>query len=103
MGVLFRLEGHEGEISTCRFSFDETLIVSGSIDGTVRIWDVGENSTGECLIVLQEDSEVLDVALDSRGRTLVSGCSSGIGRVYDVRTGDCLWTLHGHSDEISRV
>lgn len=33
------LLGHSAEISAGKFNFDGTLIVSGSMDGTMRLWE----------------------------------------------------------------
>jgi WD40 repeat protein len=37
---VIRLQGHVGRIKSLRFGFDDALLVSASIDGTVGIWDI---------------------------------------------------------------
>ena len=39
--ALLRLEGHEGYVYSLDFSPDGSWIVTGSGDGTVRVWDAG--------------------------------------------------------------
>jgi transcription initiation factor TFIID subunit 5 len=38
------MTGHTGFIYTVSFSSDSTVLVSGSADGTVRVWDVNKNT-----------------------------------------------------------
>lgn len=52
------LEGHEYEVKALAFSSDDLLIASGSIDGTIKVWD---STTGFCL----EEHHNGDVCVDS--------------------------------------
>ena len=36
----FCFQGHAGTVNTVRFNEDSSVVISGSIDGTVRCWDV---------------------------------------------------------------
>jgi WD40 repeat protein len=40
-----RLQGHAGRIKSLRFGLADQVLVSGSIDGTVGVWDVGAGPT----------------------------------------------------------
>ncbi|HSS49527.1 MAG TPA: TIR domain-containing protein [Thermoanaerobaculia bacterium] len=75
-------------------------VVSGSSDGTLRMWDV---ESGKTLQTLEGHSaEVHAVAvLDSR--RVVSGSADGTMRVWDVESGQTLQTLQGHSDRVRAV
>ncbi|PNH06746.1 Outer row dynein assembly protein 16 [Tetrabaena socialis] len=78
-----------------------TLVVSGSIDCTSRLWDV---RSGRCLSVKQgHTDEVLDVAFDSAGTKFVSASADGTSRLYNTLTGVCQHTMVGHEGEISKV
>lgn len=44
------LKGHDGPVTSLTFSFDGATVVSGSLDGTARVWSVG---SGEPLKVLR--------------------------------------------------
>ena len=67
------------------------LIVSGSFDETVRIWDV---RTGKCLRALQAHSDpVTSTHFNRDGTLIVSSSYDGLCRVWDTATGQCLKTL----------
>jgi WD40 repeat protein len=65
------------------FSPDGRRIVSGSLDGTARIWDA---DTSEVVGILEDQSgPVMSVAVSLDGRQIVSGGVDGI-RIWDART-----------------
>eukprot|EP00605_Chrysophyceae_sp_TOSAG23-4_P000849 GSChrysophyteH1.ASY1.ANO1.940.1 assembled CDS len=70
---------------------DQILVVSGSADKTVRVWDV---STGQC--------EATCIGLNNRP-LVVSGSSDMTVRVWDVSTGQCEATWKGHSGAVWSV
>lgn len=60
------------------------LLATGSLDQTVRLWDVrearGSAHTFQC------DAEVLAIdVFPNGGYTIASGCSDGVVRIFDVR------------------
>jgi WD40 repeat protein len=71
-------------------------IVSGSYDGTVRVWDVDSGRELACLS--GHEGEVQSVAFDPRGRRIVSGSWDGTVRVWDVDSGACLEVIPGCGD-----
>jgi WD40 repeat protein len=65
------------------FSGDGRLLTSGSMDATVRLWDV---ATGLESATLQGHLRwVLSVAFSPDGRLLASGSRDGTIRLWDVR------------------
>ena len=55
-----------------------SLVLSGSIDTTARLWDV---RSGRCLSVKTgHTDEVLDVAFDAAGANFVSASADGTAR-----------------------
>lgn len=67
------------------------MIVSGSFDETVRLWDV---KSGKCLKVLPAHSDpVTSVAFNHDGSLIVSSSYDGLCRIWDASTGHCMKTL----------
>jgi WD40 repeat protein len=73
------------------FSYSGELVASGSVDRTVRLWDI---RTGECLKILQcHTSSINSFALNYDGK-LVATCSrDGTIMIWEIETGECLKIL----------
>ncbi|MBP6748946.1 MAG: WD40 repeat domain-containing protein, partial [Xanthomonadaceae bacterium] len=82
-------------------SADGGRVVSGSYDGTVRVWDA---LSGECVRELRGHTNwVLSVALSADGGRVVSGSDDGTVRVWDALSGECVCELRGHTDWVRSV
>ena len=87
------LVGHEGGVLSVDINLDGKIIVSGSYDETVRIWD-GES--GECLRVLKgHEISVNSVGVSGDGKRIVSGGRDKTIRMWDGETGECLKVIIG--------
>jgi WD40 repeat protein len=94
-------EGHAGPVRSVAFSADDRLIVSGSWDWTVRVWDA---QTGiECAVLEGHTNHVDCVAFSTNGRHVISGSRDRTVRVWDVQTGVQRAVLEGHTDEVTSV
>lgn len=78
------LVGHLDAVSTLTF-LDETLLVSTSRDGQLRLWDT---TSGEAPVVLPLESAVLDAAASPDGRHLVTARGDGLVQLWTVTPGD---------------
>ncbi|KAJ7108575.1 WD40 repeat-like protein [Mycena epipterygia] len=87
------LEGH-GQAVRALAARGRTL-VSGSSDGTVRVWDL---ITGVCRwVLLGHTHEVYSIALDPSRHQACSGSMDGTVRIWDLKSGRCAHTLTGHT------
>lgn len=79
--------GHEWQVTSLAISPNGILAVSGSDDGTIRIWDL---ASGRCLHALVGHHEAVGcVAFSPDGRRLLSGSSCGTLQEWDTQTGKC--------------
>ena len=100
------LNEHSGKVRSVAFSPDGQTLASGSDDGTIILWDV---KTGEPVGKLRIEythpvlqvklpSPVLSVAFSPDGNTLASGDYDKNVTLWDVKTGQPINKLSGHSD-----
>jgi WD40 repeat protein len=85
------------------FSPDGTLIVSGSEDKTLRLWDV---KTGQTIGQPMQGHEngVTSVAFSPDGSRIVSGSYDQTLRLWDARTGQPIGPpIRGHEDSVTSV
>jgi len=90
------LKGHTDGIMCLQFDDANSLLVTGSFDRTIRIWDV---DTAECLSVLVGHAACVR-AVQFDNAKLVSGSMDHTLKIWNLRTGACIRTLEGHSDGI---
>ena len=79
------LGGHSGEVSAVAWSPDGHHILTGSQDGTARIWDA---TTGENTLTLTHTDWVMAVAWSPDGHHILTGSPDGTARIWDATTGE---------------
>ena len=85
--------GHSGSVNSVAISPDGQILVSGSDDNTITIWDL---STGQELRTLTGHSDsVNSVVISPDGQTVVSGSSDKTIKIWQLSTGQELRTLEG--------
>ena len=81
------LSGHVRGVTSLAFSLDGTLLVSGSDDDTIKLWDM---QTGEVMGTFYDS--VYSVAISPDAITIASGSYCDV-HLWDVRTGKCHRTI----------
>ncbi|KAG2743277.1 WD40 repeat-like protein [Suillus brevipes Sb2] len=85
--IKMTLKGHEEEVNDVAFILGTRLLVSGSHDKSLRVWDLDTGKqVGEPL--LGHDAEVWVLAASPNGRWIVSGAVNGSILVWEVATNE---------------
>ncbi|EON69369.1 hypothetical protein W97_08629 [Coniosporium apollinis CBS 100218] len=93
--TLTRFSGHAGRINACAFGgTDDSVIVSGSFDATVRLWDTKSGSHKPLMVLSEAKDSISAVAV--AGHEIFAGSVDGRVRVYDLRMGQCFVDVLGH-------
>jgi WD40 repeat protein len=79
------LTGDTDRIHSMAFSPDGNTLVSGSYDGTVRLWDVAAHRQIGAPLAGHDD-KINSVAFSPDGKTLATGGADGTIRLWDVAT-----------------
>lgn len=87
--------GHTKSVAAVTFSPSSNLLVSGSKDKTVRLWDT---TSGSALQTLSgHDMQVEDLSFAPDGRLVASASADDTVRLWDVRTNAGIRTLNTSS------
>ncbi|RCH89026.1 hypothetical protein CU097_006939 [Rhizopus azygosporus] len=78
---------------------DLPIIISSSLDNTIKIWDL---HSGQCLRTLFGHIQGI-WGLDFDKLHIVSGSHDKTLRIWDTETGRCLYALEGHSSPVTAV
>jgi len=96
------LRGHNNFVSDVVISSDGQFALSGSWDGTLRLWEI---ATGKCTRrFVGHTKDVLSVAFSSDNRQIVSGSRDRTVKLWNT-LGECKFTIidEGHSEWVSCV
>ncbi|GJJ67835.1 hypothetical protein EMPS_00181 [Entomortierella parvispora] len=100
---------HSDNVNEVAFSPDGDLVASCSEDSTVRIYNPNTNKEVHVLLHVKKDPEADDyfegktvshVAFSPDGKLLVSSCDDKNVRLWDTRTGECVYVLSGHTESV---
>ncbi|KAH9500223.1 Proteasomal ATPase-associated factor 1 [Bulinus truncatus] len=93
------LQGHVGDVYTCRFFPSGIVILSAGADTMVKIWSA---ETGSCAATITgHKAAVLDSAIVERGRNIVTTSRDGTAKLWDVGQKACLATFEDIGGDVN--
>ena len=98
---LRRHVGHEEVINCLDIAKrGETILVSGSDDGSVAVWDPRQKAA---IDYMQTEYPITAVAISEAGNEIYSGGITNAISVWDIRKKAVAYTLQGHADTITSL
>ncbi len=95
------LLGHTDSVNSIDFNFNGRILVSGSTDKTVRLWDIiGGN---QIATYTGHTDAVNSVAFSPDALHIASGSKDNTVIIWDALTGTVKYRLIGHTDEVFSV
>jgi len=87
------LTGHTDTVTCVGFNFDGTLVMTGSYDGSIRVWDV---ASGELTVVLEGPQDIEWASWHTKGNAIVAGSTDGTIWMWMTHNGQCVQVFAGH-------
>jgi WD40 repeat protein/signal recognition particle receptor subunit beta len=95
---LAALKGHERHAAAVCISIDGKRIISGSDDGTLRVWDA---KTYKHILSLKGHTASVTKVAALEGQRVLSASRDGRLRLWDIASGNCLQAIAGFSTQSS--
>jgi serine/threonine protein kinase len=95
------LRGHRDSVISVSFSPDGKFLASGSLDKTVKVWEVG--SWREVATLRGHGGAVFSVSFSPDGNFLASGSEDKTVKVWELVSWWEVATLRGHGDGVTSV
>jgi WD40 repeat protein len=93
--------GHKDQVRSLSLSSDNSTVLSGSADKTVKLWEL---ATGKCLCTLTGHQDAVNsVSFSADGLYVISGSSDRTIKLWHIATGKCLYTLKGHYGAVNCI
>lgn len=82
-------------MNSVAFNSDSTVLVSGSFDATVRLWDLRSSNFQPIQVI--EDCKDSVMSVQVVDAEIIAGCADGKLRTYDIRMGELKEDYIGHA------
>jgi WD40 repeat protein/serine/threonine protein kinase len=92
---------HKGKLTTCEFSRDGRILVTGSTDSTVVFWEPSERKARRR--IPHPGGQVTALKLSADGRFLLTGGADATVRLWEVVSGQQKHIYRGHQGEVTAV
>ena len=76
-------------------------LLLGSLDGLIKVWDVGGSSPVALIDLEGHGDELISLTASDTSNVALSGSADRSVRLWDLRTGQCVRVMEGHTDEVN--
>jgi WD40 repeat protein len=98
---LYSRSEHTKPVLGVAISPDGKIVVSGSADNTIKVWDL---ASGRLLRTIEPHSSwIFSVAISPDGKNIVSGNWDNTIDIWQIEDGKRLRSLNGHKDSVTSV
>ncbi|OMO95357.1 hypothetical protein COLO4_15958 [Corchorus olitorius] len=99
--ILSTLSGHSKKITSVKFVAEHNVVLSGSADKTVRIWQGSEDGKYDCRHILKDHTaEVQAVTVHATNNYFVTASLDTTWCFYDLSSGVCLTQVEDPSNSM---
>ncbi|MFH7025535.1 MAG: NB-ARC domain-containing protein [Heteroscytonema crispum UTEX LB 1556] len=103
-GLLLRvLTGHEGSVWSLAVTPDGEQVISGSEDGTVKIWSLNSGNLIRTIPAHNESVDAIVTTAAPDGLRIISGSHDKTIKIWNLKTGELVRTLAGHYGSINAI
>jgi len=93
--------GHTNTIYSVNFSPLEGYILTGSLDGTARLWDIQSGKTIRAFVNHKDSVVSTDFSFD--GKYMITGSFDNTARIWLADPTHDVQTIYGHTDRVNTV
>ena len=98
------LKGHSHYVQDVTISSDGQFALSGSWDGSLRLWDLNTGTTTRRFAGAdQHKKDVLSVAFSADNRQIVSGSRDKTIKLWNTKDGTCVRTFANHTSAVNAL
>lgn len=95
------LTKHTDEITCVAISSNEDILISGSKDNSLKVWNI---ESGSCLCTLKgHTAPVCAIDISPNNRYVISGSYDNSIRLWELETGRCIYDMEGHEHWVEHV